>query len=229
PNVSGVFAPDWHSKRCTQSVPPLAGDGEILPDEYWAGNMAELPGGGEMLRANVERPKPTSGGPYTWVTEGNTYFSCLSQIKNGPVGVTSEGFFAIDSNGNKYWLDHMAQYPEPRYQKFHTEMMVWGEPVRIYKIANRKKNVLYASRVEDRFGNWVTYTYSNSYNQPVRLTGINASDGRSLTLQYNSNGYVSSVSDGSRTWTYTYSNDSLTRVTLPDGSQWNLSLSALSS
>ncbi len=219
PNVNGVFAPTWHDNRCTQAVPPGVGSvGSIPGDEYWAGNMAELPGGGEMLQADVARPKPDSGGPYRWVTEGNTYFSCLSTIKNG----SGQGFLAIDSNGNKYWLDHMAQYSEPSYR-------VSGHPSPPPPLViSRKKNVLYASRVEDRFGNWVTYSYSNAYNQPVRLTAIASNDGRSLTLQYNGSGYVSSVSDGARTWTYTYTSNSLTKVTLPDGSHWTLNLAALS-
>lgn len=229
PNVNGVFAPTWHDNRCTQAVPPTVGwpgggGGNISADEYWAGNMAELPGGGEMLKADVVRPKPSSGEPYEWVTEGNTYFNCLSTIKNG----TGQGFLAIDSNGNKYWLDHMAQYPEPRYQKFISMMTAWGEQQPLYQDANRKRNVLYATRVEDRFGNWVTYSYNNAYDQPVRLTGIASNDGRSLTLQYNGNGYVSSVSNGTTIWTYTYANNSLTTVSLPDGRQWALSLAALS-
>lgn len=63
-----------------------------------------------MLRGS-NRPMPSSGGPYVWITEGGTYFSCLSVIKNG----TGQGFLAIDTSGNKYWLDHMAQYGEPNY------------------------------------------------------------------------------------------------------------------
>src|SRR5690606_38586567 len=113
PNVSGVFAPNWHDNRCEVSVPPGVGSvGSIPADEYWSGNIAELPGGGEMLRVNVARPMPSAGGAYLWVTEGNSYFSCLSVIKNG----TGQGFLAIGTNGNKYWLDHMAQYPEPAYK-----------------------------------------------------------------------------------------------------------------
>jgi YD repeat-containing protein len=50
------------------------------------------------------------------------------------------------------------------------------------------------SRIEDRFGNFVTYTYAGN-----RLTAITASDGRSITLSYNANGHVTSASDGTRT------------------------------
>lgn len=81
PNVSGVFGPNWHDNRCTSATPPTVGSGFIYADEYWAGNHADLPGGGEMLQADVDRAKPTTGGPYLWVTGGDTYFSCLSTIK----------------------------------------------------------------------------------------------------------------------------------------------------
>lgn len=216
PNISGVFATTWHDNRCSQAVPPVVHT-RVIADEYWAGNHADLPGGGEMLR-NSNRPMPSTGGPYLWITEGGTYFSCLATINNG----SGQGFLAIDTSGNKYWLDHMAQYGEPNY----ISVVKGASPERV--VVSRRKNVLYATRVEDRFGNWVTYTYSNTATQPVRLTAISSSDNRSLTLQYNASGYVASVSDGTRTWTYQYTGHNLTGVLLPDGSSWGMNLSGLS-
>ncbi|MCD9007782.1 hypothetical protein LDO31_16400 [Luteimonas sp. XNQY3] len=216
PNVSGVFGPTWHDNRCSQAAPPNV-QVRVTADEYWAGNHADLPGGGEMLR-DSNRPTPTTGGPYLWITEGDTYFSCLSSIVNG----TGQGFLAIDTNGNKYWLNHMAQYGEPNYISVDRQ----ASPERV--VVSRRKNVLYATRVEDRFGNWVTYTYSNAADQPLRLTAISSSDSRSLTFQYNASGYVASISDGVRAWTYQYTGHNLTGVLLPDGSNWNLNLSGLS-
>lgn len=217
PNVNGVFAPTWHDNRCSQAQPPTI-QSRVSPSEYWAGNHAELPGGGEMLQANIERTKPSTGGPYKWLTQGDTYFSCLGTIANG----SGEGFLAIAKDGTKYWLNHMAQYLEPEYIN-----VVKGATPEQFTV-QRRKNVLYATRVEDRFGNWVTYAYSNSSTQPVRLTRIESSDGRFLNLQYNTSGYVSSVSDGVRTWTYQYSGGSLTSVVLPDASSWTLNLAGLS-
>lgn len=217
PNVNGVFSTTWHDNRCSVAVPPSLFAGRVNPDEYWAGNHADLAGGGEMLQADSTRPKPATGGTYTWITEGDTYFSCLPSIKNG----TGQGFLAVDKEGNKYWLDHMAQYAEPMYRSTNRGL----SPATMGFV--RRKNVLYASRVEDRFGNWVAYSYDNAYDQPVRLTGIASNDGRHLTLQYNTSGYVASVSDGVRTWHYQYMGNALTAVVLPDGSRWSLSLSAL--
>ncbi|REN20805.1 hypothetical protein DSI41_03190, partial [Mycobacterium tuberculosis] len=56
--------------------------------------------------------------------------------------------------------------------------------------ANRIRSELYATRVEDRFGNWVSYRYSNAANAPVRLEAITASDGRQISFSYNARGHV---------------------------------------
>jgi RHS repeat-associated protein len=64
---------------------------------------------------------------------------------------------------------------------------------------------LYATRVEDRFGNWVEYSYNHTPTQPMRLNQITSSDNRTITLGYNSNGLVSTVTENNRTWNYSYS------------------------
>ncbi|MBT9494961.1 MAG: hypothetical protein IV107_22000, partial [Paucibacter sp.] len=202
PRLSGTFATTWHDARCSVPKPPTVlsvfGGGD-----YWHGNTADMPGGGEMLSATVSRPIPTTGGPYQWLTAGETHFSCLPSILNG----SGEGFLAITSDGKKYWFNHLAQYAEPWLTKPYGSSTI-STP--------RRKNVLYPSRIEDRFGNWVSYSYSNAYNQPVRLNQITSSDGRTLTLQYNASGYISQVNG-----------DSLAQVTLPDNSRWTLNLNAL--
>jgi RHS repeat-associated protein len=98
-----------------------------------------------------------------------------------------------------------------------------------------KENVLYATRVEDRFGNYVDYTYVNTPTQPGKLTKIQSSDGRLLDLEYGTNGKLWKVKAGStaspaqRTWTYTYGVDAspsqrptLNSIALPDGSAWTI-------
>ena len=83
----------------------------------------------------------------------------------------------------------------------------------------------YVSRITDRNGNTMTLSYAN-LGVTTGVTAISTSDGRSLTFSY-SGGTLSSVSDGSRTWTYSYRASSamlgqvyLTRVQPPDGSPW---------
>ncbi len=233
PRLSGVFAPTWISgaygtpgKRCSVTTagaaqPPVvsAGTTDFHATDYWQGNHLSLPGGGggEMLLVKAGVGRPSTGGPYYWVTSGFTYFACLSTIQNG----TGEGFLAITAGGTKYWFDWMAQYVEPRLK---------GAKPTDGQIA-RRKNVLYATRVEDRFGHWVTYTFTNASNAPARLTKIDASDGRRITLAYNAQGHVGTVSDGSRTWAYeyTYPAGTLTGVVLPDASRWTIDFAGLSS
>ena len=83
---------------------------------------------------------------------------------------------------------------------------------------------IFPTKIEDRIGNYVTYTYDSA--NPWRLLSIVASDGRSLTLSYNTSGQISSVTDGTRTWTYIYGNG-LTEVRLPDQTKWLIDFSNL--
>jgi YD repeat-containing protein len=171
-----------------------------------------------MMLAQPGVAKPTTG-TYYWVSSALTYFSCLPTIQNGP----GEGFQAITADGTKYTFDFMGHYVEP--------MIIAALPG--YPDIARSRRVLYATKVEDRFGNWVTYTFGNTTSdQPARLTAINANDGRQITLQYDGYGHVSSLSDGSHTWTYEYTyptgtQQSLSTVILPDASQWTIDFAAL--
>lgn len=231
PHLSGVFAPNWPEKRCSVSSafearPPnvMIGETVFKPEDYWQGYQASMSGGGEMLLADQATPRPTSGGPYRWLTPGLTYFSCLPTIKNG----AGEGFLAITADGTRYWFDSMAQYEEEPLIGQTTDGMK-GVKYPVY--LSRRKNVLYATRVEDRFGNWVTYKYENQWSAPARLTRIESSDERVIVLGHNTRGHITSASDGTRTWSYEYSYaeplyPTLTAVVLPDRSRWNIDFAA---
>lgn len=156
------------------------------------------------------------------MTASLTFFSCLPSIRNG----TGEGFLAIDTNGVRYRFDWMARYGEPPLRSKNST----GANV----ILPRARVVLYATRVEDRFGNWVEYEYTNPANQPARLTRIHSNDGRALAVAYNASGHIGSVNDGQNTWLYQYdysvpSKGSLTAVVLPDQSRWSFDFAALTS
>lgn len=233
PNINGVFAPDWlvgyptvTANRCTNNSGPAQPASPFRVSDFWQGLQLELPGGGgELLRTAAGTSKPTDGAAYYWMTNDQVHLSCLGSIKNG----SGEGFLAITPDGTRYWFDWMAQVPEPASKAMVVVSAVTGE--RVYHYLLRKKNHLYATRVEDRFGNFVTYTYTNAWNAPVRLTQISAGDGRTLTVNYSGNRIVS-VSDGSRAWHYAYGSTSsgrgtLTNVTQPDGSAWTIGLGGL--
>lgn len=160
--------------------------------------------------ANTLAPGPV--GNYPVVTANGWSFSCLSTLQNAPT--SGEGFVAYAPDGTKYQFDQMVSFPIIPLLKAEGGL-------------SRKEVWIMPSKVTDRFGNTVTYTYDPT-NQ-VKVTSISSSDGRTLTLNYGSaiagNGNaITSVTDGTRTWTYTYhgsySKASLESVVLPDASRW---------
>lgn len=218
PSISGVYASKfaeiiyetnytWDGQRCSGALTPPT-IGPYFAMDYWYGLSANMPGGGELLTPNPVTRKPADGTNYRWVTTGFTWFSCLPSIKN----TSGEGFLAIGKDGTRYWFDWLAVYDVwPMLENYDV-----GYAQNLF----RKRNVLYATRVEDRFGNWVTYSYSNASTAPARLNRIESSDGRYINLTYNAAGQVASATDGLRTWQYSYTGNALGAVTLPDASQW---------
>ncbi|MCG8634148.1 MAG: DUF6531 domain-containing protein, partial [Desulfobacterales bacterium] len=68
----------------------------------------------------------------------------------------------------------------------------------------------YLTRKEDRFGNALTYEYTNT-QYPNRITRIKDGLGRALTLAYNTRGKVTGITDFTgRTTRYLYTGDDLT-------------------
>jgi YD repeat-containing protein len=229
PNISGSFAPDWgtgtdagYPGRCTtNSVPVDPQHFDLL--EFWNGLSVEIPGGGgELLRTLPGTTQPQDGAAYPWTTSGQIFFACLPSIRNAG----GEGFLAITPDGTRYWFDWLAQTAEPTLKKYEAPYEDGTEPQpQPWRFLPRRKNMLLATRVEDRFGNTVQYSYSNTWNAAPRLTAITASDGRQLTLTYSGEN-VTSISDGIRQWRYLYNSSpsrrGLSAVLLPDGSQWSI-------
>lgn len=235
PSISAIHAGPWvdnsgGQSRCSVPGPPPSPTQYpgLHAIDFWQGAQLNLPGvsSGEMLTRRAEAPQPSTGGPWIWMTNDQVHFSCLPTIQNG----TGEGFLAITPDGTRIWFNRMAQHHEPWMRRGHQTVIQGGAPLS-YE-ATIRRNVLLATRVEDRFGNWVTYTYTNGPTERARLTQITANDGRTLTLTYNAQGAVSNVSDGTRSWTYAYGTTgagrgTLTQVTLPDASQWSIQFGAL--
>jgi YD repeat-containing protein len=229
PRISGVFGHafrtwpyttvqqyQWPDQRCSGTrFPPKIGPFHSV--DYWYGVHAEMPHGGELLEPAAGLASPTSGGPYRWITADFTWFSCLPNIKNG----TGEGFLAIARDGTKYWFDWLGKYEESQLTNDDTGPTDTLE---------RRRNVLFATRVEDRAGNWVVYNYSGEGAAGARLLSIESNDGRRIDLAYDTQGFITSASAGSRTWQYGYGTVGLlSSVTLPDSSQWTFDLGSLTS
>jgi hypothetical protein len=230
PNISGVYAPAWGNDRCSFTVVPQppTGSGYETRD-FWNGLNANLPGGGELLRpivydpAKPERkptPMPQNGVTYPWTTAGQTVVRCTSTVGNA----TGEGFEALTADGTKYTFGWMATNYEPRSARPAKTNDI-GEKFG-YAPLERRRNTMYVTRIEDRFGNTVTYTYDNASTEPARLRSIQASDGRLITLDYTGATLTSATAHG-RTWTYQY-NLGLSAVILPDATRWTYDFSGLS-
>ncbi|UKE55027.1 hypothetical protein [Xanthomonas graminis] len=221
PHLSGVWtnATGWvtstggalTTQRCTANTAPLVIDGHGYDNIGFGIDVKWVKGASEQLLVPDDLNYASAPGleDPKWITASKARFTCLSSTRNGYPG---EGFIGYTPDGKKYFFDWGVEKP------YAVAKYSDGAASRI---VNRKRVYLLASRIEDRFGNWVTYSYTG-----YRLNSIEASDGRLITLTYDGQGRVKTVSANGRVWNYAYAeatnnNDAgLAKVTLPDGSSW---------
>lgn len=258
-NVTGWQVASSNQKAiCTQFREPpsvAAPPGDALradwePETWWQGYQLRIPGQGSqdlLRRSTANTVTPGVGGlVYPIVTKGNWAVGCLAQASNDP---TLEGFLAVAPDGTKYWLDHIAyRYMAALRRPLGSSPLARSAQAgSVFKpqasgddFVIRREGRMLVSRVEDRFGNWVTYGYSGD-----DVVDITASDGRHVTIAYQadpstgaSTHRVATVSvqggaSGTRTWTYGYVKSAqnlvytLTSVVQPDGSSWGYNLDPL--
>lgn len=210
---------DWYLgaasgyNRCSQLGPPptLSYVNDTYSpweaDEWWDGyHLVDGDGGSQILLSQ------NYGTTYPLVTKGNWRIGCLPNTANGEPG---EAFLGVAPDGTRYWFNQLVYtYADPLSKGSHQ--------------LDRRYAAMLVTRIEDRFGNWITYNYTNN-----KLTSISASDGRHVTIAY-SDAYsigsitVDTVDTPSRSWTYQGASGTLTAVVNPDASHWSFSLSALS-
>ncbi|MBD9468385.1 RHS repeat-associated core domain-containing protein [Pseudoxanthomonas sp. PXM01] len=221
PYITGVFpAGGKWDKSGLQPLPRCSAP--FFPDvpapfslsDIWTGTQVHVPGRGSqtmMWNGVVGNPQPTDGQSYYWNTRDQMRFRCTSMLNYG-----GEGFIGVDSAGVKYFFNYAIERAGGVIRK---SAAGWGEVA-----ANRFKIYLVATRVEDRFGNYVDYTY-----QGDRLVKISSSDQRVIDLTY-TDGRITKATAHGREWQYAYSASqyfsihprakALTSVTLPDLSRW---------
>lgn len=206
-NVGGNGA----TQRCSQLFAP-ASPTRVNLYELWNGNSAHIPGQGdqELLyigASDTPNPRPTDGAEYKWGTRSNLRFTCLPNTANGYPG---EGFLGVDGNGNRYYFDVGVERG--------MGAMNFGDfSVGVVRV------MLLASRVVDRYGNWVAYDYAGD-----KLVAIRSSDGRSISIAYTGGNITGATANG-RTWAYQYVGGDgalgfskwprLSAVVQPDGSR----------
>ena len=223
PMIEGTFTAinNWtvgsgSAARCSSGMEPRVSNTFVFVlEDIWHGHSMHIPGqGSTTLLVNDKSgvPQPSDGATYPWITSSGFRIKCLPTITGG----TGEGFLAVAPDGTKYWFDQMVirqtssvtkpGITDPRFATMH-----------------RNRVYLLATRVEDRHGNWVTYSYANG-----ALQQINAKDGRNITLTWSGPGVTSATAAG-KTWQYQYkpgtgspwtTGPGLQKVILPDGSAW---------
>lgn len=222
--------------RCTQFSSP----GMVAFDdpfrfweeyEWWNGYQLvdEFGGEQELLRVGTSYPEVVG---FKAVTTGNWRFSCLSSTANGEPG---EGFLGTAPDGTRYWFDYLV----------YTNADTMTKPLQgeVFKADARKNAVkgggsttlapvedhmvrrhamLLVTRIEDRFGNWLTYQYSGT-----ALARIDASDGRVLEISQGTSPVTVSLGSATTKRTWSYLTGTPSTVTLPDASKWTYNFSAL--
>lgn len=223
------------TSRCSAGFQPPTVQGEypyfrsvFKAKDYWSGITINIPGIGSeaLLSIAAEAPRPQDGVSYRGSTTSGWRISCLPSIKNGHPG---EGFVALLPDGTKYYFDWLATKRKPSLMSGGGISFADGDtagdvtyPEVMVPFVNA---YLFATKVEDRFGNWVAYDYDPIH--PQRLQSIRSSDGALIQVNHGSGGQVTTITTGERTWTYNYApgthipTGQLVGVTQPDGSDWN--------
>ncbi len=217
------------------------------PETWWQGYQMRIPGvGTQPLLRRVNGNNATAGVlglAYPIVTKQGWTVGCPGAAQND---ATTEGFMAVSPDGTKYFLNHLTY----RYMPALTRPLGSGPLSRSgfsilaasQDILQRREGRMLVTRIEDRFGNSISYTYAS--NDPAspsadKVTDISASDGRHVTIAYDADGVrigsitVQGGAAGTRTWGYSYIAPAadilvyrLGSVTQPDGSRWTYDLAA---
>jgi hypothetical protein len=235
--ISGMYAEShpWRSDRCTGPQSSAQARAPMVPNHpdpidptafqwfqpyhYWDGITIRIPGFGDkkiLWRDAAYLPAPTDGESYPWVTNDHVQIACLPELSSGQSG---EGFLAVTPDGTRYYFDWLVTAPYRELGVLNPNASETG-PDPLFFFIKRTYFRIFVSKVEDRFGNFVDYTYDE--DRPVK---IESSDGRLITISYNLDGRVDTVSAHGSTWDYSYQprnseNSYLSKVTLPDGSNW---------
>ncbi|MBL8262725.1 MAG: hypothetical protein JNM58_09875 [Xanthomonadaceae bacterium] len=215
PYIEGTFssangwtvAPSNHSSRnnrCSFGDLPQVDGALFSAEEVFHGYRVHVPGVLDdlMMRNAGNLPNP-SNGTYRWVVGAQGRVSCLPSVKNGMAG---EGFVLHLADGTRYHFDFPVERRAPTLRKGPAGVIAYSMP--------RKRIFMLATRIEDRFGNFVTYQYASN----GRLMSVIANDGRRIDVQQTGSGI--SATANARQWTYAFNNGQLASVVNPDGSSW---------
>jgi len=227
PHLSGTFkatvgwkvAGSSPTQRCSSTYAP----DDQYPfgaEDFWNGYNLSLPGGGSepLLIASATNKLPAAPGQvatHPWVTRSLWRFTCKAETINAYGG---EGFIGIAPDGTKYHFDYVITRAAPA-------LKYGGFPATVptYDYMVRETVYFLVSKVEDRFGNYVIYSYADDKLTTIKgYDSAGVADGREIRLTWSGDKVLSAWAP-TGTWTYGYVGNVLTSVTRPDNSQWTYS------
>jgi RHS repeat-associated protein len=196
----------------------------LTVQDYWSGDNLYIPGQGSATLLYKDAATPRT-------TNKNWRIECFTT----PSG--SEGFRVTTNDGTKYTFDKLRLVRGLDIGKSRANGSVSFDPPPIDPPGQDQPTALayyrqyhtfmLATKVEDRFGNWVTYNYVGN-----RLDTIKSSDGREVAFGYEvikGNDYINRVSAHGQVWNYAYidkdASPKLGKVTRPDGKFWDFKYS----
>lgn len=168
----------------------------VSTGNFWTGKLLHIPG---VTSENFQRDVTT----YGQMTKSNFKITSCTTLPSGQEGIVVSG-----PNGLTYTFNEVRSYYNGKIAL--KDPVVWTR-------------VLLVTRIADRFGNFVDYTYTGG-----DLTRILASDGREIVINYETVSVsrpVTAVAND-KTWTYSYQSSGaryLSTVTRPDGRSWSYS------
>ncbi|KJV33803.1 hypothetical protein [Luteibacter yeojuensis] len=214
--VSGAYASfggQWQANgqnpdlRCANMThaPLLPGANGPLFDslDWWHGYslVTEEGGGQSVLSIGANTPVPTMADangaavPFVAMTPAHWMIGCESATASGEPG---DAFIAVSPTGLRYHLNQLTYYSSP-------SATLPNPPSGRHITARIASADAVATKVEDRFGNFIQYHY-----QGRRLMSIDASDLRKVVFTWRPETdwidhiTITDASGATRTWTYHY-------------------------
>ncbi|SUI78362.1 RHS repeat domain-containing protein [Shewanella baltica] len=175
----------WYDNRgCSQtsgdSFYDPASTMHIPGGKYYSGKHVYFPSSGkDLIYLASQDVKSITDSSLKFISRSGDRVSCTTSNST-----YQQGFIVDRKDGLKY---HFKQpiYSNPNDEKYFTDNI--DSPLEVVDV------YMLLTKVEDRFGNYVTYNYQNG-----NLTNISASDGRVISFSYKQDGY--NIIGAGKTW-----------------------------
>ncbi len=191
-----------------------------LIERQFLGLQLSIPG-----QASKDLLSPASGSVgagFAYIT--TDYWKSICIAKDGVGGA---GFLVTSPEGVKYTFDK-SYIVETNYE----EAWRWNPRLPVRQAENlRRLRHYYPSKIEDRYGNTLTFGYIGDTSGALHVSKITASDGRIVDFRYNAQKNVGrskqsvsllkEIESNGQVWRYVYNAQSqLQKVVQPDGGTW---------